>query len=51
MVSTLLLRIEPELKERLRTASSKERRSMASLILTLVDKYLQQKDKENDTVI
>lgn len=37
---TILLRIEPELKLKLRKISKKERRSMTSFILLLIEKSI-----------
>lgn len=47
MDSTLLLRLEPETKEKLREIAEIERRSMTSLILFLIDKKI--KEAENGT--
>ena len=40
MDTTLLLRFEPETKEKLRKIAEAERRSMSSLILFLIDKKI-----------
>lgn len=40
MKSTLLLRLEPEIKEKLQEISKLERRSMSSIILILIDKKI-----------
>lgn len=42
MKSTFLLRMEPELKERLQRMANAERRSMTSLILFLIDKKIKE---------
>jgi len=50
MESTLLLRLEPETKEKLREIAENERRSMTSLILFLIDKKIKESEEsENAT--
>lgn len=41
---TILLRINPETKEKVRKICSKERRSMTSLILLLIDEKIRRTD-------
>lgn len=48
MEATLLLRLEPKVKEKLREVAEAERHSMTSLILTLIDKKIN--EVENATI-
>ena len=47
MKSTLLLRLEPEIKEELKKISKADRRSLTSLILAIIDSYLSQREVQN----
>ncbi len=47
--TTLTFRIEPELKEALRTAAQKEHRSIANMVAVLIRDYCQQQGIEIDS--
>jgi len=49
MDSTLLIRLEPETKEKLKEIAETERRSMTSLILFLIDKKIKGCENERAT--
>lgn len=40
----IFLKVEPELKEKVRKFADVERRSMTSLILLMIDKYIEEKE-------
>ena len=42
--ATLTFRIEPELKEALRTAANREHRSIANMVAVLIKDYCEQND-------
>jgi len=48
--TTLTFRIEPELKEALRTAAQQEHRSIANMVAVLIRDYCQQQGIEIDSL-
>lgn len=48
MKSTFLLRLEPELKDKLQEMADYDRRSITSLILCLIDDYIRENDRREN---